>query len=78
MIKIYVFFYICRDTLSDLVGHKTSRSRPVSAAAKSLIALYREMDPGMLDKKERGKEGALRLVEGGLKNKAVVDSSTVG
>ena len=43
------------DLLQDLTQYKKSRDKPVSNAARGLIALFREIAPGLLDKKDRGK-----------------------
>mmetsp|Transcript_16971 Transcript_16971/g.21651 ORF Transcript_16971/g.21651 Transcript_16971/m.21651 type:complete len:658 (-) Transcript_16971:67-2040(-) len=49
--------YAMDDTLlQDLVEYKKNKEKSVSMAARSLISLYRELDPSMLAKKDRGKD----------------------
>ncbi|CAG9463549.1 unnamed protein product [Pedinophyceae sp. YPF-701] len=43
------------DLLQDLVQYKKHRDKQVSAAARSLMALFREIAPGMLERKDRGR-----------------------
>ena len=43
------------DLLQDLAQYKKARDKPVSNAARGLIALFRELAPGLLEKKDRGK-----------------------
>ena len=43
------------DLLQDLAQYKRARDKPVATAARALIALFRELAPGMLEKKDRGK-----------------------
>lgn len=43
------------DLLQDLVLYKKSHEKAVSAAARSLISLFRELCPSMLVKKDRGR-----------------------
>eukprot|EP00163_Fabomonas_tropica_P018404 TRINITY_DN3270_c0_g1_i2.p1 TRINITY_DN3270_c0_g1~~TRINITY_DN3270_c0_g1_i2.p1 ORF type:complete len:710 (+),score=171.06 TRINITY_DN3270_c0_g1_i2:123-2252(+) len=48
------------DLLGDLVQYKSyKRSKSVVVAARSLIALFREINPAMLHKRDRGKDGAM-------------------
>eukprot|EP00299_Pterocystis_sp_00344_P010143 c4465_g1_i1.p1 GENE.c4465_g1_i1~~c4465_g1_i1.p1 ORF type:complete len:734 (-),score=187.12 c4465_g1_i1:19-2220(-) len=44
--------------LQDLVQYKNERDKSVSIAARSLIHLFRKLNPKMLHKRDRGKEGA--------------------
>lgn len=41
------------DLLGDLVEYRKSRDKAVTAAARGLLQLYREVNPGMLKKRER-------------------------
>ena len=41
------------DLLGDLVEYKKSRDKGVMVASRSLLQLYREVNPGMLKKRER-------------------------
>ncbi|XP_006394895.2 protein SDA1 homolog [Eutrema salsugineum] len=45
------------DLLQDLVREKKSKTKAISAAARSLIALFREINPSLLVKKDRGRPG---------------------
>merc|ERR1712137_7001 len=49
--------YAMDDTLlQDLVEYKKYKEKSVSMAARSLITLYRELDPSLLARKDRGKD----------------------
>ncbi|PWN48284.1 hypothetical protein IE53DRAFT_400265 [Violaceomyces palustris] len=50
--------------LEDLVSYRKSKDKGVNAAARGILALYREVNPALLKKKERGKAGTLALLEG--------------
>ena len=52
------------DLLQDLAQYKRARDKPVATAARALIALFRELAPGMLEK-DRGK-GARELRPGAI------------
>jgi hypothetical protein len=41
------------DLLSDLIEYRKSRDKQVIAASRGLLRLYREVNPGMLKKRER-------------------------
>lgn len=41
------------DLLEDLVEYRKSRDKGVIAAARGLLQLYREVNPGMLKRRER-------------------------
>ena len=45
--------------VQDLTEYKKDRDKGVRMAARSLIALFRELAPGMLVKKDRGKTADL-------------------
>lgn len=47
-----------RDLLSDLIQYKKSKSKGVMMAARSIIALFRDINPTLLQRKERGKYAA--------------------
>lgn len=55
--------------LLDLVQYKSSKDKGVVMAARSLIALYREVQPGLLHKRDRGKVGS-EAVQKGVANTA--------
>ncbi|PWZ01239.1 SDA1-domain-containing protein [Testicularia cyperi] len=50
--------------LEDLISYRKSKDKGVCAAARGLLTLYREVNPGLLKKKERGKMGSLAVQEG--------------
>ncbi|EPQ58529.1 SDA1-domain-containing protein [Gloeophyllum trabeum ATCC 11539] len=52
------------DLLGDLVEYRKSRDKGVIAAARGLLQLYREVNPGMLKRRERGKEGSKAIGSG--------------
>ncbi|KAG9318289.1 SDA1-domain-containing protein [Chiua virens] len=52
------------DLLGDLVEYKKSRDKAVTAAARGILQLYREINPGMLKKRERGKEASIGMSGG--------------
>ena len=41
------------DLLGDLVSYRKSRDKTVTAAARGLLQLFREVNPGMLKRRER-------------------------
>lgn len=41
--------------LQDLVGYKKYRNKVVSSAARGLVGLFRELAPGLLEKRDRGR-----------------------
>ncbi|SCU99401.1 LAFA_0G23838g1_1 [Lachancea sp. 'fantastica'] len=49
--------------LQDLTEYKGSKAKGVSMAAKGLVALYREVAPDMLKRKDRGKVASMQLQE---------------
>lgn len=50
--------------LSDLIEYKTSKDKGVNTAARGLIALFRQVAPELLPKKERGKTASLQVSDG--------------
>ncbi|KAI5900049.1 SDA1-domain-containing protein [Schizophyllum commune H4-8] len=52
------------DLLGDLVEYRKSRDKAVTAAARGVLQLYREVNPSMLQRRERGKTAAMGLAEG--------------
>nr|CDS17797.1 protein sda1 [Echinococcus granulosus] len=48
-------YAVDEDLLSDLVGYKSYRNKNVVAAARSLIRLYRRVNPSLLPKREVGR-----------------------
>lgn len=49
-----------RDLLEDLVDYKMSKDKGVMVASRGLLQLYREVNPGMLKRRERGKVASMR------------------
>ncbi|KZV68047.1 protein required for actin cytoskeleton organization and cell cycle progression [Peniophora sp. CONT] len=52
------------DLLGDLIEYRKSRDKAVVAAARGLLQLFREVNPGMLKRRERGKSAAMGLAAG--------------
>lgn len=50
--------------LLDLVQYRSSKDKGIVMAARSLLALYREVNPGLLNKRDRGKVGAVAVHSG--------------
>lgn len=53
-----------QDLLEDLVAYRYSKDKGVSAASRSLMLLYREVNPGMLHRTERGKAASIAMAQG--------------
>jgi protein SDA1 len=54
--------------LQDLVAYKKSKDKGVMMAAKGLLSLYRESNPELLRKKDRGKDATIGLKSGELQH----------
>ncbi|KAH9484190.1 Protein sda1 [Psilocybe cubensis] len=52
------------DLLGDLIEYRKSKDKSVTAAARGLLRLYREVNPSMLKRRERGKEASMGLAGG--------------
>ncbi|KAG5643900.1 hypothetical protein DXG03_009471 [Asterophora parasitica] len=52
------------DLLGDLIEYRKSRDKAVTAAARGLLQLFREVNPGMLKRRERGKDASMGLAGG--------------
>ncbi|BEI81033.1 hypothetical protein CcaverHIS002_0201930 [Cutaneotrichosporon cavernicola] len=52
------------DLLSDLIEYKKSKDKGVATAAGGLLQLFREVNPGMLRKRDRGKTATMGLIDG--------------
>lgn len=52
------------DLLSDLVEYKKSKDKGVATAAGGLLSLFREVNPGMLRRRDRGKAATMGLIDG--------------
>ena len=50
------------DLLGDLVEYRKSRDKAVTAAARGLLQLFRDVNPGMLKRRERVSVFRLLLV----------------
>ncbi|CDS02657.1 hypothetical protein LRAMOSA00062 [Lichtheimia ramosa] len=53
--------------LQDLTQYKNHRDKGIMMAARSLITLYREVNPEMLLRKDRGRSATMRLKDGTAK-----------
>ncbi|KAF7796789.1 hypothetical protein EIP86_007973 [Pleurotus ostreatoroseus] len=52
------------DLLGDLIEYRKSRDKAVTAAARGLLQLFREVNPGMLKRRERGKDASMGITSG--------------
>jgi protein SDA1 len=52
------------DMLGDLVAYRKSRDKGVMVAARGLLQLYREVNPGILKRRERGKFASIGMSSG--------------
>jgi protein SDA1 len=52
------------DLLRDLTSYKTSKDKGVMMAARSLISLYRDVAPEMLNRQDRGKNVSIAMSSG--------------
>jgi len=52
------------ELLGDLVEYRKSRDKAVTAAARGLLQLFREVNPGMLKRRQRGKEASMSIAGG--------------
>lgn len=52
------------DLLSDLIEYRKSKDKGVIAGARSLLALFRDVNPTLLKKSERGKAATMDLAAG--------------
>jgi protein SDA1 len=48
-----------RDLLEDLVDYKMSKDKGVMVASRGLLQLYREVNPGLLKRRDRGKVASM-------------------
>jgi protein SDA1 len=63
--------------LQDLAGFKGYNDKSVMMAARSLISLYREKNPELLHKKDRGKEASMAIQRGTFTGPTVYGQSIV-
>ncbi|CEP17478.1 hypothetical protein [Parasitella parasitica] len=54
--------------LQDLTQYKQHRDKSVLMAARSLIALFREVNPEMLLRKDRGKTATIKMKDGSIRS----------
>ncbi|KAI0747789.1 actin cytoskeleton organization and cell cycle progression protein [Daedaleopsis nitida] len=52
------------DLLGDLIEYRKSRDKAVTAAARGLLQLFREVNPSMLKRRERGKDASMGIAKG--------------
>ena len=52
------------ELLTDLAAYKKHKDKAVASAARGLIALFRELAPGLLEKRDRGRGGAMDVAAG--------------
>ncbi|KAJ6547221.1 protein required for actin cytoskeleton organization and cell cycle progression [Mycena capillaripes] len=52
------------DLLGDLIEYRKSRDKAVTSAARGLLQLFREVNPGMLKRRERGKDASMGMASG--------------
>ncbi|KAJ1906371.1 Severe Depolymerization of Actin [Coemansia sp. IMI 209127] len=52
------------DLLNDLILYRKHRDRGVMMAARSLLMLYRQLNPEMLHRRDRGREATLNILSG--------------
>ncbi|KAK4978331.1 Severe Depolymerization of Actin [Elasticomyces elasticus] len=64
--------------LQDLVMYRKSKDKGTMMAAKGLVSLYREVGAELLKKRDRGKEAALGLRSGALKERRFGESEEGG
>ncbi|SCV70969.1 BQ2448_3731 [Microbotryum intermedium] len=49
-----------KDLLDDLIEYRSSKDKGVMIAARGLLALYREVNPGLLQRRDRGKVASMK------------------
>lgn len=62
--------------LQDLTQYKSHRDKSVLMAARSLIALFREINPEMLLRKDRGKTATIKMKDGSIRTVQYGEAST--
>lgn len=62
-----------KELLTDLALYKKSREKAVSAAARSIISVYRQVFPALLDKKDRGRGADLAVKPKAFGEKVVAE-----
>ncbi|KAB8230082.1 Severe Depolymerization of Actin [Aspergillus alliaceus] len=64
--------------LQDLVLYRKSKDKGVVMAARGLLGLYRDLNPEMLKRRDRGKEASMGLRSGEKKEKRFGEETTGG
>ncbi|KAI8381544.1 SDA1-domain-containing protein [Radiomyces spectabilis] len=64
--------------LQDLAQYKNHRDKGVMIGARSLIALFREINPELLARKDRGKSASMRMKDGSIKSFQFGEAGTMG
>ncbi|TFY77045.1 hypothetical protein EWM64_g6967 [Hericium alpestre] len=52
------------DLLNDLIEYRKSRDKAVTRGARGLLQLFRDVNPGMLKRRERGKTASMDMAQG--------------
>ncbi|SCZ98479.1 BZ3500_MvSof-1268-A1-R1_Chr7-1g09173 [Microbotryum saponariae] len=52
-----------KDLLDDLVEYRLSKDKGIMVAARGLLALYREVNPGLLQRRDRGKVASMKATD---------------
>ncbi|KAL5335363.1 SDA1-domain-containing protein [Aspergillus crustosus] len=64
--------------LQDLVMYRKSKDKGVVMGARGLLSLYREINPEMLKRRDRGKDASIGLQHGEKKEKRFADQEAGG
>ncbi|CAD7974754.1 unnamed protein product [Amoebophrya sp. A120] len=68
---------LTEEEVHDLCGFRKYKHKGVRVGVKSLVNMYRELNPAFLQKQFRGKEAAEALARGELKNNGEVTAETL-
>ncbi|KAJ2596223.1 Severe Depolymerization of Actin [Coemansia sp. RSA 1721] len=60
------------DLLNDLVMYRKHKNKGVMMAARSLLSLYREVNPEMLHRRDRGREATMNIKNGTTSKKDIL------
>lgn len=52
-----------KDLLEDLITYRRSKDKGVAAASRGLLQFYRRENPSLLPRKERGKDGTMKVTD---------------
>ncbi|KAG0166866.1 Protein SDA1 [Apophysomyces sp. BC1034] len=64
--------------LQDLTQYKNHRDKGIMMGARSMITLFREINPEMLLRKDRGKSATMRMKDGSVQNIQFGAASSLG